>query len=230
MSAMPDSRSYLAIALGPDTFTYNTLDPNENSLDPLGNSCCICYHAYSTSVMYPGAEDPVQLGCGHVFGEKCLSKWLCTKNTCPLCRSSVRLTFQNGIDQTLDERLSYGQDFSWSHDVGYEMDADGESEAEDEFFDAQEDIVTPLEVYRLAEEDMWFTAAAYEENASWCTPVKHSIPAKPSFASFTQPALSVQDERFDEFVKCHEQWMADSTHDDESDDEDCIGYLDVFPR
>ncbi|KAI1514664.1 HRD1, HRD ubiquitin ligase complex, ER membrane component [Pyrenophora tritici-repentis] len=56
-----------------------------------GLECCICYHAYFPTSMGVDAEMPMQLPCGHVFGEKCISKWTSTKNTCPLCRRELFL-------------------------------------------------------------------------------------------------------------------------------------------
>jgi hypothetical protein len=35
------------------------------------------------------AETPVEMSCGHVFGEKCLKAWLYESPTCPLCRVEV---------------------------------------------------------------------------------------------------------------------------------------------
>jgi hypothetical protein len=218
---MPDPRFHRATMLGPSPLTCIISDPNETDLDPLGESCCICYHAYSFGVMYPGAEEPIQLECGHIFGEKCLSKWISTNSTCPLCRCHAQLACQNDADQILDERLSYDEDFSWSHDMGYEMGIDGESEAEDEFFDAQEEIVTPQIFYHLSDEDMWLTVA-YEEKTS------RYAPAKSSFAPLVEPVVFRKD-CFDELTNCHEQWMTDSLYENDGDGEYAVSYFDVFP-
>jgi len=61
--------------------------------------CCICYHAYFTTTMDVDAEMPMQLSCGHIFGEKCISKWMSTKNTCPLCRCELFFLDSNLEDQ-----------------------------------------------------------------------------------------------------------------------------------
>ena len=51
--------------------------------------CVICTDQYGEG---PGGEVPVVLNCGHVFGQRCLEKWLCPfdfdpKRTCPMCRT-----------------------------------------------------------------------------------------------------------------------------------------------
>lgn len=32
---------------------------------------------------------PVRLECNHIFCEECISQWLETESTCPICRSAV---------------------------------------------------------------------------------------------------------------------------------------------
>lgn len=190
-------------------------NPNEHNLDPLSNSCYICFDAYSNSGMHPRAKAPTQLACGHIFGDKCLSKWISTKSTCPLCRSNAQLAFQNHFHLNLGQSFSY-EDLSPSHYVEYDTDTDGESEAEDKFFDAQEEIEDSGRVY----EHLWLAAAAYEENASFFARVK------PGFEDFAESVIPVTDECFDELIDCH---LAGSMYDDEGEDELSISYYDVFP-
>ncbi|KAH4929106.1 hypothetical protein HBI23_141230 [Parastagonospora nodorum] len=197
-------------------------NPDEHSLDPLNSSCCICFDAYGTGGMHPRAEAPIQLACGHIFGDKCLSKWISTKSTCPLCRSNVQLAPKNQPHSVPGQSFSH-EDLSPFHDVEYDTNTDGESEAEDEFFDAQEQIVSSERGSSLLDEDLWLAAAAYEENASFFARVK------PGFEHFTESVTPVRDKFFDELVDCHEQWMTDSMYDDESEGEFSISYYDVFP-
>lgn len=98
----------------------------------------------------------------------------------------------------------------------YDTDTDGESEAEDKFFDAQEEIEDSGRVY----EHLWLAAAAYEENASFFARVK------PGFEDFAESVIPVTDECFDELIDCH---LAGSMYDDEGEDELSISYYDVFP-
>ena len=44
--------------------------------------CCICANVF---------EDPTESPCQHVFCRECISRWLQDKNTCPTCRSPLRL-------------------------------------------------------------------------------------------------------------------------------------------
>ena len=53
--------------------------------------CGICQSAYegvAPGVKYPGDDCPVVWGtCGHSFHLKCVTQWLSTRSTCPMCRS-----------------------------------------------------------------------------------------------------------------------------------------------
>jgi hypothetical protein len=64
-------------------------------------SCCICYQAYDTAPMDGDAEMPVRLPCGHIFGDTCTSKWMSTKNTCPLCKFELFHVDHNDDDYSL---------------------------------------------------------------------------------------------------------------------------------
>lgn len=52
-------------------------------------ACCICYRLYSTNKRADAAEGPLKLACGHVFGATCVSQWLASAGTCPLCRARL---------------------------------------------------------------------------------------------------------------------------------------------
>lgn len=55
-----------------------------------GEVCGICHSAFegvAPGVKYPGDECPVVWGkCGHSFHLQCLSTWLSSRGTCPMCR------------------------------------------------------------------------------------------------------------------------------------------------
>lgn len=78
---------------------------NTNALDPKERSCCICLQPFGPiALTQGGSEAPVQLPCGHVFGEVCISSWILDNNSCPLCRKQV---FSFGIgDHLTDHGLS----------------------------------------------------------------------------------------------------------------------------
>ena len=61
------------------------------SLDDVPNeiSCNICMESFGST---ENPEPPVRLPCGHVMGRNCISQWLTTSNSCPLCR---RVLFQH---------------------------------------------------------------------------------------------------------------------------------------
>lgn len=54
--------------------------------------CGICQSAYegvAPGAKFPGDECPVVLGrCGHCFHLQCVTTWLSTRSTCPMCRSN----------------------------------------------------------------------------------------------------------------------------------------------
>ena len=43
----------------------------------LNDVCCICLNDF--------AENPRQIGCGHLFHRDCIKKWLSIKSSCPMC-------------------------------------------------------------------------------------------------------------------------------------------------
>ena len=57
---------------------------------PNDNTCSICMNRFRSR---EDPEPPVRLPCGHVMGRKCISRWLESENSCPLCR---RVLFEQG--------------------------------------------------------------------------------------------------------------------------------------
>lgn len=55
-----------------------------------GDVCGICqmpFEGCPPGVLYPGDGAPVVWGkCGHAFHLQCVSQWLSSKNSCPICR------------------------------------------------------------------------------------------------------------------------------------------------
>jgi hypothetical protein len=170
---------------------------------------------------YPRTKHPVQLTLWHILGAKCIAKWLETNSTCPLCRAQLHI--QNDVHKALDDSLNYVQYLSWRHDMDFEGDTDGESEAEVAWFDAQEGIVNPLRGRRQRGEDIWLSAAC-EEHTPMYSPIKSRTP----FDMMESDTISLNNS-FGELVDCHEQWMAKTLYNGESEDKDVIGFFNVFP-
>jgi hypothetical protein len=64
------------------------------------HQCCICFDACCTSTRDKDAEFPLQLPCGHVFHDACITRWMQTKRTCPLCRFEFfDVDFDNNDDE-----------------------------------------------------------------------------------------------------------------------------------
>ncbi|OBT85806.1 hypothetical protein VE02_06031 [Pseudogymnoascus sp. 03VT05] len=53
--------------------------------------CPICYRDYYTGDSENESEDAVKIGCGHVYGRRCLDKWIQENDTCPTCRDKLDL-------------------------------------------------------------------------------------------------------------------------------------------
>jgi hypothetical protein len=190
--------------------------PAVHDLDPLADSCCICYHPYSLNLMDPEAEEPVQLVCGHFFGATCIGKWVRTNSTCPLCRAELK-------SQTTIVGKDVVEDLSWQDEVEYDSDTNGVSEAE--YLNAQQGFETPLQIHYRTGEDIWLTVAYQEELTPLYTPHKPSF----SFDDIDTVELAM-DDWFTELVDCHDelvdshgQWMNDYLHD-----EGAIDFFDVL--
>ncbi|KAF1834017.1 hypothetical protein BDW02DRAFT_579887 [Decorospora gaudefroyi] len=53
-------------------------------------------------------ELPMELPCGHVFGEACIAKWIATKNTCPLCRAELSDAGRKYPDDDYEDYNTWG--------------------------------------------------------------------------------------------------------------------------
>ncbi len=61
----------------------------ESTVQPDGESCCICLQQYGTIFPESGfVEIEVRLPCNHAFGSACILRWLQNSNTCPICRET----------------------------------------------------------------------------------------------------------------------------------------------
>ena len=53
----------------------------------------------------PETHIPVQLRCGHTFGRVCITEWLMSGNSCPMCRAKVLLIRVVLKERNLDLRI-----------------------------------------------------------------------------------------------------------------------------
>ena len=53
----------------------------------------------------PQTHTPVQLRCGHTFGRVCITEWLMSENSCPMCRAKVLLIRVVLKERNLDLRI-----------------------------------------------------------------------------------------------------------------------------
>lgn len=63
------------------------IDLNElQQLATTGECCSICLEQYETNLLIPNV---CRLGCSHHFHTNCISQWLVSHHTCPLCRTGI---------------------------------------------------------------------------------------------------------------------------------------------
>mmetsp|Transcript_502 Transcript_502/g.856 ORF Transcript_502/g.856 Transcript_502/m.856 type:complete len:148 (-) Transcript_502:3713-4156(-) len=64
--------------------------------------CGICQEAFegvAPGVKYPGDECPVVWGkCSHAYHLQCVSTWLSTRSTCPICRAEWEFGAEKQVD------------------------------------------------------------------------------------------------------------------------------------
>lgn len=65
--------------------------------------CGICQSAYegvAPGGKFPGDECPVVWGnCGHSFHLQCITTWLATRSTCPMCRSEWEFAAEKTVEE-----------------------------------------------------------------------------------------------------------------------------------
>ena len=75
--------------------------------------CGICQSAFegvAPGVKYPGDECPVVWGkCGHSFHLQCVSTWLASRSTCPICRADWEFGAERGAGEEEDEDSGGGE-------------------------------------------------------------------------------------------------------------------------
>ncbi|ESN98613.1 hypothetical protein HELRODRAFT_67009 [Helobdella robusta] len=55
--------------------------PSAQQLAVYNNMCAVCHDAFVS---------PVQLPCGHIYCDECITSWLDRERTCPMCRSKMQ--------------------------------------------------------------------------------------------------------------------------------------------
>ncbi|QDS77784.1 hypothetical protein FKW77_005399 [Venturia effusa] len=83
-------------------------------IDEHGNlECTICSEAIGTPNDAGTAESPVELPCGHTFGDLCIHQWRLTNNICPNCRApcpeEARYVQRHNLRHTAQELRNYRQ-------------------------------------------------------------------------------------------------------------------------
>lgn len=64
-----------------------------SDLEEDAKECPICYRDYYTGDAENEMETPVKIQCGHVYGSKCLDKWIQENDSCPTCRAKLDIVF-----------------------------------------------------------------------------------------------------------------------------------------
>lgn len=61
---------------------------------------------------------PVEMPCGHIFGQSCLSEWLKSHTTCPLCRTAISNP-RAGIDSSNDQNSTDQSDSTTTNNLNF---------------------------------------------------------------------------------------------------------------
>ncbi|ELR04546.1 hypothetical protein GMDG_06837 [Pseudogymnoascus destructans 20631-21] len=83
-SAPPGPKPRQRFRTGPER--VRVADLKEDEID-----CPICYRDYYTGDSENESEDAVRIACGHMYGRRCLDKWIQENDTCPTCRGKLDL-------------------------------------------------------------------------------------------------------------------------------------------
>lgn len=127
--------------LGKYISTLEKVDAEDLGPDPFDREYRICFDPYRECAVSAAAtpddtsgphmsisgEDPVSLPCNHIFGQKCLERWLRSHDQCPKCRR-VLLPSVSDPDEVMPDLVlfnSSGQGQPGSED---ESDTDLEDE------------------------------------------------------------------------------------------------------
>jgi hypothetical protein len=65
-----------------------------------GEICSVCLNKTNDL-------NSVKLNCGHIFHKSCISKWIKTKNTCPLCRTVITTKLEPNSDSNAETDEDY---------------------------------------------------------------------------------------------------------------------------
>ncbi|CZS89998.1 uncharacterized protein RCO7_02315 [Rhynchosporium graminicola] len=79
------------------TIDINTLEDNEQD-----QACAICTDPLGVAQEDHEAEEPCSLPCGHIIGRSCITQWLKSNSTCPLCRRDYNLELSLAPDLIQD--------------------------------------------------------------------------------------------------------------------------------
>ena len=89
-AGMPHAGSATIAAVGPQSACALAIgekrarEGDADSDDP-GDHCIICHEEFVNS----GEHRVISLGCGHLFGDSCIRKWLASRKSCPSCNKKA---------------------------------------------------------------------------------------------------------------------------------------------
>lgn len=71
----------------------NLIGVDAHNLEPDDRTCSICKETLQPALSFHSSrepEPPVKLArCGHIFGVRCIYRWLMHEGTCPMCRREI---------------------------------------------------------------------------------------------------------------------------------------------
>lgn len=93
-----------------DAFLRELFQAQNRARKDEGQECIICMEDWGTINPKTGlAEIPIRLPCKHIVGKGCITQWLHSNNTCPLCRrvffpAQARPYLEHGIMESQADR------------------------------------------------------------------------------------------------------------------------------
>lgn len=84
---------------------------NTSKMNQEDRDCAICHETFqapgTVTRSQAGKEHAVQLPCGHMFGDQCITQWLEENDTCPQCRRTFTLKASESLTRPTYHQIQF---------------------------------------------------------------------------------------------------------------------------